>query len=532
MAVFVAVVLVLVMQTRSLYTFPQPDGARWWGDETGQMLELRSELQTGYAHIPTALGSSLAITNGLVRGNSWLAAVVYGLPGLAFSKYFDLVTIGRTVTFLISLAMCFCIYRLLRKLGVNVALALLVILLLVSTRSFFFASHAARLDVAAGLSVLLFVWYLATHFEQFKQAKWQATTSWYFAFGAIAMLFATLSIHLVTLLGLLSFYTFWRIGAWRTPKNLFVALGGASVFLGVLIGIYALTGAPMSLFSPSVQPNQFQSVASMLPILRPFSRSVQIANVLERATGLWSEAPQLMILAICVLVVLFTRKRITPSTQATSFAIGAAIVIFVAWMFFESPALYYYVQVLPLFVVVLVATLAARVRPSVGFSVVIVGCAIVFAALSIRDSSVARELAATLEKDNRAALDAAVRTIASDSRKTRPIVLGQNPAIAYLEHDTSVRLMAAHLVSFPTRLGSLASQIESTGARYMLLYVSGDGSRYSEDYAALRPLADSIGTIMFKRTGTLFDVHRNYFEAVHLSVKPDTMILYKLQRAR
>ncbi len=532
MAVFVTVVLVLVMQTRSLYTFPQPDGTRWWGDETGQMLELRSELQTGYAHIPTALGSSLAITNGLVRGNSWLAAIEYGLPALAFSKYFDLVTIGRTVTFLLSLAMCFCTYRLLRKLGVSVALALLGVLLLISTRSFFFASHAARLDVAAGLSVLLFVWYLATHFEQFKQAKWQATTSWYVASGAIAMLFATLSIHLVTLLGVLSFYTFWRFRAWRIPKDLFAAVGGASVVLGILIGIYFLTGAPMSLFSPSVQPNQFQSVASMLPILRPFSRSVQIANVLERATGIWFEAPQIVLLACIVLALLIVRRRMTTNTPATSFTTDAGIVILIAWLFFESPALYYYVQVLPLFVVVLLSKIASRIRPSAGFSAVILGCAVLLAVFSVKDSSMAHEQASRIETDNHMALDAAVRTIAFDSKNTRPIVLAQNPAIAYLEHDTSVRLMTAHLVSFPTSLGSLASQIESTGARYMLLYVSGDGTRYSEDYAALRPQADSIGTIMFKRTGTLFDVHRNYFEAVHLSVKPDTMILYKLQRAR
>src|SRR5579864_4094990 len=93
------IVLVLFLQARMLYDFPQPDSARWWGDETGQMLELRTELHDGYAHIPTGLGSSVAITNGLVRGNSWLAAAIYGTPALIFSNAADLVTIGRTITF-------------------------------------------------------------------------------------------------------------------------------------------------------------------------------------------------------------------------------------------------------------------------------------------------------------------------------------------------------------------------------------------------------------------------------------------------
>src|ERR1035437_475245 len=246
MLLVAAIAFVLVAQSRLLFVFPQPDSSRWWGDETGQMLELRAEMQTGYAHIPTALGSSLAITNGLVRGNSWLAAIVYGLPALAFSGTFDLVSIGRTITCLLSLVMCWLMYRLLRKLGVNISLALFGGFLIVSPRSYFFASHAARLDVAAGLSVLIFVSYLATHFQRLKQIQWQPTISWYVAYGVIAMLFATFSIHLVTLLGLISIYTFWRFGTWRRARALVAAFAGGSVFLAALIGTYALSSAPIS----------------------------------------------------------------------------------------------------------------------------------------------------------------------------------------------------------------------------------------------------------------------------------------------
>src|SRR5689334_3548967 len=83
------IVIILAAQARLLYVFPQPDSARWWGDETGQMIELRAEVEEGYARIPTGLGSSVAITNGLVRGNSWLAAAVYGFPAYLLTKVAD-----------------------------------------------------------------------------------------------------------------------------------------------------------------------------------------------------------------------------------------------------------------------------------------------------------------------------------------------------------------------------------------------------------------------------------------------------------
>jgi hypothetical protein len=39
--------LVLVYQFSSLYFFPQYDGARFWGDEFGQVIELKHELEHG-----------------------------------------------------------------------------------------------------------------------------------------------------------------------------------------------------------------------------------------------------------------------------------------------------------------------------------------------------------------------------------------------------------------------------------------------------------------------------------------------------
>ena len=523
--VFIAIVL--ISQTRSLYIFPQPDGARWWGDETGQMLELRAELKDGFAHIPTGLGSSVAITNGLVRGNSWLAAAIYGIPTLLFSGVTDLVTIGRTITLLLSLVLCFVMYRMLRAFDVSPTIALFAVLLLVTTRSFFFASHAARLDVAAGLSVLGFVWYLSDRFERMKRAEWTPTSSWFFLYGATAILFSTLSIHLLTLLGLLSIYMLSRFGAVRKPRYILSASAGAIVMLAVLLIIYKLSGAPFTVFGlnpiNTASSNQFQNVARSLPIERPLARSVQIANVLERLQGLWSEATIfLIVLLICGILFLIIQRKSRVNNR-DSFFFGAVVIILIAWLFFQSPALYYYIHVLPLFIVAIAIGISSRDKNNRMLLLILTACAIPMALLSISDTLVAGNVSRTIERDNHAAMNAALSTVRSDSNRT---VLAQNPAIAFLERQRDIHLMTAHLISFPLTIAPIAETLHDLNVRSILLYAPGDGSVYSEDYQKLRPVADSIGTIVLKQTGTLFDVYRDYFKR---DIRyPDTLILYKL----
>jgi len=525
------IVVVLIAQARLLYIFPQPDGARWWGDETGQMLELRTELQYGYARIPTALGSSLAITNGLVRGNSWLAAALYGLPTLLFSNVADVVTIGRTITFALSIILLLLMYRMLMASQVPRVLSLFAVLLLVTTRSFFFASHAARLDVVAAIGLLAFVWYLSKHYDALRQMLWRPTAFWYFGYGAAAMLFVSLSIHLLTLLGLLSLYMLRQFGAFRKLSSIASAVGGVVMMIGLFIGIYAISGASFSLYSPSSVPNQFQSVAAELPILRPFSRSVQVANILERLHGLWLEAPAFLIL-VCFAIGLIIAKR-SPALRSNrdGWVSGAAIVIAIAWLLFQSPALYYYVQVLPLFIIAIVVGLSRRFAlPPIAY-IAIGAISVALSYLGIVDTTRAERVSFAIASGNYVALEQVLDTIRIATRPNeRPVVLAQNPAIATLEHEKGIRLMTAHFISFPISNQSVANVLQKHHVQYLLLYASHDGSSYSADYHALRPIADSLGTIIFRLPGMLFDVHRDYFTSYALNddVSMDTLILYKL----
>ncbi len=530
--IFIAalIVVVLIAQARLLYIFPQPDSARWWGDETGQMLELRTELQNGYASIPTALGSSVAITNGLIRGNSWFAAVVYGVPALIFSNVTDIVTMGRTITFALSIVLFFVMYRMMRVSQVSPILALFGVLLLAATRSFFFASHAARLDVAAALGVLAFVWYLSSRSEAMKEKRWRPSSLWYFSYGAFVIVFASLSIHLLTLLGAFSLYMLWQFGAFRKSSAIISVVSGAAVMAGMFVAIYAISGVPFSLYGPSSAPNQFQSVAAELPIFRPFSRSVQVANILERIHGLWSEAPAFLMLIFIPIIFRLAVRSSASKLDMGIYISGAAIVIAVAWLLFESPALYYYVQVLPLFIIALMIGISRRWNLTPGMLTIVSCLAIVLCMFGIMDTMLVKSTARAIDQGNRAALAEVIDSIRNDTHSSaRPIVLAQNPAIAMLEHDKNVRLMTAHIVSFPTSSEPMANVLQKLDVKYILLYASWDSSIYSADYQALRPIANSLGTVILRRPGILFDVHRDYFTQQELQEHGslDTLILYK-----
>lgn len=522
-ALVAIIVTVLVFQLRSLYVFPQPDSARWWGDETGQMLELKAELETGVAHIPTALGSSLEVTNGFVRGNSWLAAIFYGIPVYIFDGLTDVVTVGRTVTALLAIFLLIALGKFVRSVTGSITAGLLTILLLVSTRAFFFGSHAARLDIAAGLALVVAATYLEMKYEERRNLE-PLAWRWWFTTGAVYLLLSTLSVHLLTTGAVVLAFLLWRFRALTLRNVLAIACGSGSVLV-VLLAIYGLSGAPPTLFTHTAVSNQFQSVAYGLPIFRPFSRSVQVANILERITGLWREAPVLIALAIASLALLAVRGHRVPDHRSR-FVADLALAVLVAWLLFESPAVYYYMQVLPLFL----AALVASIWPSVGDkgrwpSVVV---AVVAAYFAVTDSQSAYRVGNRLDRDNHAALGELRRKIDYSPIQHTPVVLAQNPAIAELNKYTATRLMTPHLLSFPTSDAPLVEQLSAIGVDFVVLYSLPGGANYSQEYGALQQALATNGLLTAQWTGTLFDVGRDYFGAN--SVRFDTLSLYRFVR--
>jgi hypothetical protein len=410
-------------------------------------------------------------------------------------------------------------------------LSLSALLLLVSTRSFFFSSHAARLDVAAGIVVLAFVWYLSSRYDALEQSRWRPTLLWYFGYGAAVVVFATLSIHLLTLLGALSLYTVWRFRAFHKLSFIGSAIGGVVVMLGLLIAIYSISGSPFSLYSPSSAPNQFQTVTAELPILRPFSRSVQVANIIERVHGLWVEAPAFLVFIFIAIPLSVLRRASAQKSNTGKWISGSALVIAVAWLLFQSPALYYYIQVLPLFIVWAVMDISKRWKSTLIVNSIVVSICILLCVFAVMDTVRAERTSRKIDRDNHTVIAEALDSVRSNTNSgAPPLVLAQNPAIAMLEHDKRVHLMSAHIVSFPTSSEPIASILLKLHVNYLLLYAAHGGLNYSADYHTLRPIADSIGAVILRKPGVLFDVDRDYFSASALRDESsrDTLILYKL----
>src|SRR5665213_268179 len=327
-------------QLRSLYIFPEPNSIRWFGDETWLMSEAHEQIPTGIVRYPLAIGSQLEHGKGLVLSMTWLSAVLYGLP--AWIAGCDPVAVGRCVTASLALLLLCSLYASSRMLGVSHLAAALAVLLLVSARSFFFASHSARPDLLAGMIVLLAVALGTKYSERMTNAahsKW-----WWFACGVIVMFLAvSSSIHLLTLLAPVALFFFWRLSgneklAHRRRFAAIASVAGVISMLTVLVIAYYVANHSLALFPASAE--QFHDVLHSIPILRPFSRSVQLANIITRFRQLFSEAPVVLLL---VPLVLFAWRRGARHT----FAIAAGLAG-LSWLLLAGSEINYLIHILPL----------------------------------------------------------------------------------------------------------------------------------------------------------------------------------------
>lgn len=111
----------LCWQARSLYVYPIPDSVNYWyGDESWVMLEARTQMSEGVLRHPYAYGATLNDQAGVLIGNSWGTSLLYGLPAMVFAQSFPAIAIGRSVTWLISLAAILAIFFCARRLGVSI----------------------------------------------------------------------------------------------------------------------------------------------------------------------------------------------------------------------------------------------------------------------------------------------------------------------------------------------------------------------------------------------------------------------------
>jgi hypothetical protein len=510
--------VLFALQLQSLFIFPQPNSLRWFGDETWLMTEAVQQIATGVIHYPLAIGSTLEHGKGLVLSMTWLSSLLYGLPALIVGH--DPVAVGRVVTAVLAFGLLLSVYFCARWLGASRFASALAVLLLVCTRSFFFASHSVRPDLLAGIIVLAFV-VICTKFA--KQGRELETWEW-FGYGALVVFLAfSSSIHLLTLLGPVSLYFLWRLGGTQRWSLTAPAMTGAMGMMAILIAVYYCTTGNLTLFAVTAGPVQFHDVISSIPIRRPFSRSVQVSNIVIRFKQFVSEAPQAFVLPL--LFVIVPRRS---SEHRHSFAIAVGIV-FLSWLLLEGAEINYLMHLLPLIFLglALIATTIVDRWGYVGVTVFTL-LALVSVRFGFDDSFKAMSTAAAIDRSNRANIHSITESIRSSWQGTgKPRVMCEPFALDRLSQDNSIQAMTDHFISFPLYSQPIDSFFIKEHVNYVVLYNS---PVYPKDRMRDDPFYRQVrrsGILMGSYPGTNGDMGRDYFDGLHWQ---DTLLLFQISR--
>ncbi len=505
--------ILLAHEMRSLSFFPEPNGLRWFGDESWLMSEAREQMATGTVRYPLAIGSTLEFGKGLVLSMTWLSSALYGLPVLIAGS--DPITVGRVVTAVLSVFVLFALFASARSLGASRCMALFSVFLFVSTRAFLFSSHSARPDMLAGGIALAFVAILT----KWSYAERERSGVWWTAYGAIVMFLAvSSSIHLITLLFPVALFFAWRLGAFRRVGFMAATVLGAGGVLAALILIYYLTTGNLRLFSVSSGPVQFNDVLSSIPILRPFSRSVQLANLTIRAKQFAAEAAPLFLL---LLIVPFVWKRNRSHTLTV-----AIVIVFLSWFFLQGAEINYLAHVLPLLFLALAIALTRLLSYSRWLLLPIVAIGIAFGFTGWRDAARACSNASNIDRSNANAVESLKAAIAARWHfAQKPLVLTEPPVLDRLANDTSLRVMTDHFISFPSIPVSLDTFLMREHVNFIVLY-------NSPSYPKNRPVNDPFyrnvrrsSTLISEAIGISGDVGRDYFDRSYLR---DTLLLFEV----
>ncbi len=515
----ILIAIVLADQARFLFTYPVPDTGMWFGDESWTMLTVRALARTGVARVPEAIGSSLAHSNGLINGSIWLSGLIYGVPEALFSIAASPVSIGRAITFVLSLVSLFFVYRFALRLGASSVAALAGIFVLVVSNAFYFSSHSARLDVDTGLAVLLYFVLLVFVFNRFETNA--SITRWSFLLPLIAALTLAIYVHVPTLIVLPLLYSAWRLRLFHSLRTFALFLLGALTGVAIIVGIYWLSiciaGDTGSLNLLGKGYNQYYNVANSLPVLHLLSWRVQKINTFDRLLQVWDVASPILI-AMMLGIAIRIWKRV-PFTSEERFFFANSILLILGWMLFGGPAVFYNIHVLPIAAVCCALLLAPvfkteSLKNAIGALVPIL---IVIAVFTIVSQERIGTVGARLVSGNKEAIRSLIDPIASQMNP--PLVLTDEPAENWLAGKTNVRLMTNHLLLFCDEDKPLPDILREHHVEYLLLY---SGAHWRSPF---RQIADPLYAFMGERVGTFTDLGRTYNDP-HWN-EFDTLRLYK-----
>jgi hypothetical protein len=491
-------------QCISLFVFPVHDSALWYSDESWLMREAVTHLKEGVLRFPEAKGTVLEHSVGPLLGVSWLGSLAYGFPILIFGSTIHAIDIGRVVTCFFAFVTLISSFIFLRKIGANRILAVGAILILLSSRIFFIASHSCRSDMMVGCLALLFYCYFAL----VRRRKGTAhSLRWWFGFGLVFSLVGwSVSPHLVVLLLPLAVAVMWEYKAFQSLR-----LGGTAL-IGALCGIIILG---LSYYLPLdahaadragiVQGSAGESLLYSIPLLRFYSRSVQVSNLNERVLELYRSAPYALLLGVTALVALIVGFRKWRADRIFRNDFVSLLAMLFGWLLLQNFGRTYMIHALPLMVVCSALVLYRVVGYSMLVQAAITILAVVSFAFGLRDSMSAYQNANLLAQSSRQAMNHISSKLHEEIIYSK-VVVAEVPAFAALVGDDSLSVISDFFTAWSSEDSWAVMKRERVG--YGVLLRSSTLGRPSY---RLQEIADSSGLVLSSQVGRFYDSKFDYF---------------------
>lgn len=531
--------LLFLIQLQSLQTFPIADSVRWGGDETWLMREFGNQARTGVMSYPESYDGTVR-TDGVLAGSMWVESLLYGVTGNALTPRYTLVEIGRWVTAVLSLVLLLTLYFSSRAFGVSRVFSSFGVLFVASSMTFVIATHSARYDVLTGLSLLGFLYLLSA------TVSTRVIGGKLFILSCMSVLVIIFSRHLLTLTIPVTLLWMFRQRVWDSASRIFISLGGVWLSGLLLICCYAIPAGEFSLFGSGGGFGSYDFVLKQLPILRPFSRSVQLGNLLERYDLLSREAPAALIAVLTAgLVVLsyllwkavlaLANKPLRMSTRVDQrFFLSAAGLAALTWLLLQGARPYYAMHIVPVLLVAAVIVfewLQNTFELSKLLQYPIPGLFVLFAVLQLPAALKTHELGSAITKDQRAAIDRFANltpraTVLAD-------VAGLNWA---LQHGAAIGSHVQTLDMFqpPQSDTALGEKLHKNHIDYIILRSSPVASAFEPGRAHLPIYLSTHATVVDSALGLYYDDGRSYDSSLEYALRQglDTLRLYRLNFAR
>jgi hypothetical protein len=481
-----AILVVLVLQLSSLYVTPIHNSQLWYGDESWLMNEYREQMSTGVFRHPGAIASTLQIGNPFPFTSMWITSLLYGGTANIFASS-NLVDVGRTVSALIALAVvALVLWRVGKESMIS---ALCGIALLVSCRSYLFASHCSRYDIITAATVMIGMMYLSNR-EKFSAKE----------FLLVGLLFGgclLVSAHAFAMLALP--VAFIALRNQRSPFKLAPMVLACLGVIGSLYLIHLLTQPSL----PSTHDVTY-SVGDQ-PIMQPFSLSFQLYNIQQKIKLVIKFALPLIIMLTVILV-----ANYRGSSKSWSNILFWSLPVF-AWFFLEAAAPSYLIYVLP---ALALGTALGTHRLSRGGRIVTLVVCVVMLLFASQDALQARRNGKQLTQNVRLAID-----IARPYLGDQPLIT-TNPGLSDLENDLafSGRVLTAHFVLLPN---IPQRTVKKEGS--LMLFVKDRDPYFSWEVPILRSEFKNPNLVL---TGQYLDAKTSYFKP--LDGSQDTLFVQRL----